>query len=187
MADLDEDLVREVDGRARTAYAGRAYRHLGPGHPPTSGEGARIRGGRWNPPESFPVVYLGLTTDTVIGEFYRLAERQGMPAANLLPRRLQEYTVELRAVLDLREPEAREVLGLTDAAIRSEDPSRCQVVGDAAHYAGFEAILGPSATGVGDVLAIFTDRLQAGSSLEAGKSELWRELPTDTGGRSAPC
>lgn len=159
MADLDEDLVREVDGRARTAYAGRAYRHLGPGHPPTSGEGARIRGGRWNPPESFPVVYLGLTTDTVIGEFY----------------------------LDLREPEAREVLGLTDAAIRSEDPSRCQVVGDAAHYAGFEAILGPSATGVGDVLAIFTDRLQAGSSLEAGKSELWRELPTDTGGRSAPC
>jgi len=186
MGDLDPDLIREVDARPRAAFAGAAFGHLGPHHPPTSGEGARIRGGRWNRPESFPSLYLGLSAGTVAAEFYRLAEHQGMPAENLLPRRLQEYAVDLHAVLDLRDPAAREALGLTDAVIASDDPSFCRLVGDAAHYAGFEAIVAPSATGVGDVLAVFTDRLIAGSTLQPGSPVLWEQLPSHPGEAEQP-
>jgi RES domain-containing protein len=123
---------------------------------------------------------MALSRDTVVAEFYRHADRQGMPAENLLPRRFQEYDVQLSRVLDLREEQVRADLGLTDAIIRSDDPSRCQLVGDAAHYAGFEGILAPSATGTGEVLAVFTDTLVAGSSIEVGDSDVWYAPPDAT-------
>jgi len=178
MGGIDPELIRRVDSLARVSFAGAGFRHLGPGHSPMSGEGARIRGGRWNPEDSFPVLYVALSPDAAVAEFYRLAERQGMPAENLLPRRFQEYAVELRELLDIREEDSRGGLGLTAAVITGVDPSRCQAVGDAAHYAGFEGILAPSATGAGDVLAIFTGNLVAGSSIEVGDSRLWITLPT---------
>lgn len=177
MSKIDPDLIRLVDDLPRTSFHGTVYRHLGPGHSPTSGEGARIRGGRWNPPDSFPVLYMALSRDAVVAEFYRHAERQGMPPENLLPRRFQEYEVQLSRLLDLREEHVQADLGLTDALIPSDDPSTCQSVGDAAHYAGFEAILAPSATRTGEVLVVFTDTLVAGSLIEVGKSSLWRTLP----------
>jgi RES domain-containing protein len=42
----------------RTSLSTTAVRHLSPKHNPGSGEGARINGGRFNPPESFPTLYL---------------------------------------------------------------------------------------------------------------------------------
>ena len=181
MGEFAPDLVREVDARPRVTFEGVAFRHLGPGHSPSSGEGARIRGGRWNPAESFPTLYLALSIDTVVAEFYRLAERQGMPPENLLPRRIQTYGVELQAVLDLRDPTARQGLGLSDAVIAGDDPTLCQSVGDAAHYAGFEAILAPSATGIGLVLAVFVDRMVAGSSIRPDSFEFSEGLPPRPG------
>ncbi len=177
MADLDERLVEAVDRLPRSAFAGRVFRHLGPGQSVTSGEGARIRGGRWNPPDSFAVLYLGLTRGTVKAEFYRLADREEMPPENLLPRRLQEYRVELQSVLDLRDSDVRSMLGLSDAVLAGDEPTLCQAIGDAAHYAGFEDLVAPSATGSGEILAVFTDRLMAGSHVSPGASTMWETLP----------
>lgn len=177
MTKIDPDLLRRIDELPRVLFRGTAYRHLGLRHSPMAGEGARIRGGRWNPPDSFPVLYMALSQDTVVAEFYRHAERQGMPPENMLPRRFQEYQVELGLLLDLRDKQVRPDLGLTDAVIQSDDPSTCQSVGDAAHYAGFEGIVAPSATGTGEVLAVFTDTLVAGSSIEVGDAEVWLALP----------
>ena len=181
MADFAPDLVRVVDARPRATFEGIVFRHLGPGHSSSSGEGARIRGGRWNPAESFPTLYLALSMDTVVAEFYRLAARQGMPPENLLPRRVQTYGVELQAVLDLREFAARQELGLSDAVIAGDDPTLCQSVGDAAHDAGFEAVLAPSATGIGLVLAVFVDRMTAGSIVRPDSFEVWELLPPRPG------
>ena len=178
MGGIDAELVRRVDSLPRVSFAGAGFRHLGPGHSPTSGEGARIRGGRWNPEDSFPVLYMALSPNAVVAEFFRLVERQGMSAENLLPRRFQEYAVELCELLDIREEDPRGLLGLTAAIIAGDDSTRCQAVGDAAHYASFEGILAPSATGAGAVLAIFTGNLVAGSSIEVGRSHLWTTLPT---------
>lgn len=182
MAELDEALVRAVDRFPRGGFSGLAYRHVGPGHPPMSAEGSRIRGGRWNPPESFPTLYLTLDQATVVAEFLRHAERQGMPPGNLLPRKLVTCRVELSAVLDLRDRLPWQEIDLGDDDVMSDDMSACQRIGDAAHYASFEGLLAPSATGAGDILAIFTDRLRAGSRVEPIDTKEWTSLPERNAG-----
>lgn len=142
-----------------------------------SGAGARIQGGRWNPPNSFPVLYLALERATAAAEFYRRAQREGRPAADLLPRRLYRYRVELDAVLDLTGPGGLGKAGLFPADISSDDLSSCQAVGDAAHYLGFEAILAPSATSAGRNLAVFFDRLRPGFTVGPLDFETWEAPP----------
>lgn len=130
-----------------------------------SGEGARIQGGRWNPAESFPTLYVGLTEDIVAAEFRRLALRSGRSTADFLPRQLYEIDVRLQLVLDLTDCEQVAVLGVDAADLMSDDLRTCQALGDAAHYLGTEAILAPSAAGTGVALAVFTDRLGPASAL----------------------
>ena len=101
----DPRLIELVDQLPRTSFSGDAFRHQGPGYPPLNVEGSRIHGGRWNPRESFPVLYLALSVATAAAEFYRLADRQGIEAARLLPRRLYRYEVQLSAVSDLTQIE----------------------------------------------------------------------------------
>jgi RES domain-containing protein len=69
----------------------------------------------------------------------------------------------LAAALDLRPAAARESLGLTEELLRAVDARRCQAIGAAAHYLGFEGIIVPSATGRGTVLAVFFESRRATS------------------------
>jgi RES domain-containing protein len=174
---LDRDQIERIAAIGESPFEGEAFRHLGPRIDPRSGEGARIQGGRWNPPNSFPVLYLSPREDAVIAEFYRRAEREGRPPEDLLPRKLCRYNVRLEAVLDLTEGSALRQTGLTATDISSYDMSRCQTVGHAAYYVGLEGLLAPSATGVGQALALFFDRMRAGSALEVLAEELWETLP----------
>ncbi|MFL5799132.1 MAG: RES family NAD+ phosphorylase [Actinomycetota bacterium] len=173
----DPELIQAVDASPRSRFSGEAYRHVAPSYPALGGQGARIQGGRWNPPESFPVLYLAIQRECVVAEFFRFAERSGRPPEELLPRTLHHYRVELGEVLDLRGSAALGAVGLTAGDVQSDDPGRCQRVGEAAHYVGFEAVLAPSATLVGHVLAVFTDRLHAGSTTEPLDHERWDTLP----------
>jgi RES domain-containing protein len=179
MAALDERLTAIVVALPRTPFSGEAFRHLGPGYSPRSGEGARIQGGRWNPPDSFPVLYLALPKESAIAEFYRRAEREGLPPGDLLPRHLYRYQVQLQAALDLTDATTSEAVGFSEGLVRSDDPILSQAIGDAAHYAGFEGLLAPSATGVGETLAVFPARLQAGSIVDPVDYESWETLPPD--------
>ncbi len=173
----DHRLIELLDELPRSSFRDEAFRHQGPGYDPLSGEGARIQGGRWNPPNSFPVLYLALDSSTAAAEFYRRAEREGRRPQDLLPRRLYHYRVELGAVLDLGTQDKLAQVGLSFVEVSSDDLSRCQVVGEAAHYLGFEGVLAPSATNAGQNLAVFFDRLQAASTVLPLDSELWEALP----------
>jgi RES domain-containing protein len=75
-------------------------------------------------------------------------------------------TVELRLanVLDLTDPVVRAEWGLDANAVTSDDMTACQEVAAAARRAGYEAIRYTSATGEGENLALFYDRLHPGSS-----------------------
>jgi len=175
---VSEALVARVDRLDRVSFQGTAYRRIEPTRDPLSGAGARITGGRWNPPESFSVLYLGLDTDVVTAEFQRLAARQARALADFLPRRLYTYAVQLVAVLEVTGSVVREELGLTDEALAADELSACQEIGAAAHYAGFEGVLAPSATSHGTVLAVFMDNVQAESSVEVVRDRIWR-APAD--------
>lgn len=171
------ELVARVDGIQRSQFAGEAFRNHGPGYGPLDTGGSRIHGGRWNPKESFPVLYLGLSPETAVAEFYRLVERQGRHPSDLLPRRLTTVDVALVRVLDLTVGGSAETLGLHLHELTAEDPSPCQAVGDAAHYLGFEAVKAPSATGTGEVLAVFWDKVLPGSRVVPVSHVEWQELP----------
>lgn len=174
---LDAELVARVDGLDAAAYRGDAFRHLPPAYDPLSGRGARIHGGRWNPPDSFSVLYLGLDRRTVVDEFERLAHRQRRDPGDFLPRAFYRYDLVLQNVLDLRDAEALEAIGLSAAELASDQLAACQRVGHAAHDAGREGILAPSAAGDGTVFALFLDGMQPRSTIAPTRMELWESAP----------
>lgn len=171
------DAVAALDGLAATDYEGRAFRHVSIGRSALSGEGARLHGGRWNPPESFAVLYLALDVATAVREFHRLASKQGLAAKDFLPRDLVTYDIRLQHVIDLRIDEHAVTLNLDRGPMAADDPSACQLVGEAAHHAGFEAVLAPSATGIGYIVAVYLDRMLPGSVVKDVASVRWEEAP----------
>lgn len=149
------------------------YRNTSPGYEALSGEGARVRGGRWNPPGRFPVLYTASDPGVAAAEIGRTAERYGVAVESLLPRNLTTIRVSLVRVLDLTEDSVLTLVPLPLAAASDDDLRLCQAVGDAAHYLGFEAILAPSAAAPGGTtLAIFVNSLGARSAIESIKIEL---------------
>ena len=141
--------------------------------------GARIHGGRWNPPESFSTLYLALDRETTVREFYRLAERQGRDPEDFLPRRLYRYDIALAALLDLRDSATRAALQLSDRELRASDAAKCRQIGESAHHLGLEGILAPSAAGEGAILAVFFDRLHADSQVRDLDHEPWIAAPPE--------
>lgn len=168
-------LVDALDRLDPVHFEGRAYRHIAANWHPLSGAGARSQGGRWNPPESFATLYLALSKETAVAEFRRMASRQGRDLDDFIPRRLYRIDLELSAVVDLTGMKLPGALGGLD--LRASDLAATQAVGEAAQYLGREAIKAPSATGVGEILAVFIDRLQPDSVVEATTFEAWTTVP----------
>jgi RES domain-containing protein len=135
-------------------------------------------GGRWNPPGSFAVLYLALDVATAVAEFKRLATKHGRQLEDFLPRDLFTYKVRLQHVIDLRVPEHAAALGV--GLTEEGDPRTFQLAGEAAHHVGFEAILAPSATRAGDILALFLDRLLPDSVVTDVSVTRWDAIPADT-------
>ena len=79
--------------------------------------------------------------------------------------------------MDLRRPEARSELDLSDTEILGDDPAACQAVGEAAETLGREGIIAPSATGLGVVLTVFFDRLGSDSEITTRGYETWHAPP----------
>lgn len=140
-------------------YEGDGYRNQTPGFDPRSGEGARRFGGRFNPPRSFPVIYLCSTRACTVAELSKQAERQSVTLADLLPRELWRFQLNLSSVLDLTNAAVLTATGLTLPDLVRPDHSFTQQIGEAAHERGFQAIRSASATGVDDVLAVLPHNL----------------------------
>jgi RES domain-containing protein len=156
------------------AFAGLVYRHQGPRHDPRSGEGARINGGRYNPPDSFPVLYLCLTRACAVAELTRLGRRHVVGLEGLLPRHLYGYDVEVTRVLDLTDAATRAHVAVSEPELVGEGWAATQALGTAAHDSGFQAVLAPSATGVDQVLALFPE-LAPASLVDVRLIEVWSQ------------
>lgn len=150
------------------------YRNQAPGFDPVSGEGARRLGGRFNPPSSFPVLYLCSTRACALSELKRQAARQGISIEQLLPRELWVVGTRLRRVLDLTRPTNLQALGVSSQDLVRDNHRFTQDLGLAAHEFRFEAIRTPSATGIGEVFALLLDHI-GGTALETDLLETWSE------------
>jgi RES domain-containing protein len=137
-----------------------------------SGEGARGAGGRFNPPNSFPVVYGALRRVTAGAELRRLAQRNGIELEHLLPRHISRLRLKATEVLDLRRDDVREFIGLPAGLLSEDSPYETQLIGQIAHALGIEAVVAPSVTGIGDIIAVFPDILP-GIADDIRPVELW--------------
>ncbi|CAN5225302.1 hypothetical protein BH24CHL7_BH24CHL7_06850 [soil metagenome] len=147
-----------------------AYRHHAAAYGALSGEGARLHGGRWNPPDSFAVVYAAGDTTTVDAEFERLLVRSGLSPQSLQPRQLTTINLDLGHVLDLRDDAVLDAIGVRTPDLTGDDPALTRRIGEAAHATGYEAVIAPSAAGAGagagDVIAIFPANRRPESRME---------------------
>ncbi len=158
-----------------TPFTGEGWRHIAPRYDPMSGEGARLHGGRFNPPGSFPVLYICQSRPCAVAELKRLGERQAIGVEGLLPRVLYRYEIELDRVLDLTSRDGRAQVGLSMDVLTGPDWTASQELGVAAHALGAKGVNSPSATGVGNVLAVFVQHVGLGR-LEPQLAEEWRSL-----------
>lgn len=177
-AQLNEAIVDRVDQLGFTAWSGVAFRNTTVGRDPLSGAGARANGGRWNPRDEFPVIYLAIPEASCIGELDRASEAAGISPKDRIAVGLELHTIELRdiQVLDLRSTDALAHVGLTSDDISDPDWTACQTVGHAAWFLHAGGILAPSATGIGNVLAAFELRVQPGTIQHRETIPLTEEL-----------
>lgn len=129
---------------------------------PLSGEGARMRGGRFNPPDSYPVLYLCTTRPCTVAELRQLGRRQIIGVEGLLPRVLYRYEISLDRVLDLTSSVTLQHLEITAQQVTGADLAIPRQIGEAAHATGIQAVKAPSATGVDEVIAVFPELLGSG-------------------------
>ena len=177
MPSFDPRALGQLSGTALSAVA---YRNQARGFDPRSGDGARRLGGRFNPPHSFPVLYLCVTRPCVVAELTRQAERQGLSIEALLPREVFEISVDLDRVLDITDPATLDALGVEPPDLVREDHRFTQGIGKAADEHAFQAIRSPSATGVDHVLAIYPEKL-AGAVLDVRLLGEWSTADDLTG------
>jgi RES domain-containing protein len=156
-------------------FSGQGWRQLAPRYDPLSGEGARLHGGRFNPPGSFPVLYICQSRSCAVAELKRLGEHQPIGVVGLLPRSLYRYEIDLEGVLDLGNDRIRAQIGLGLDVLTGRDWTACQELGVAAHALGVTAVSSPSATGVGDVIAVFVQHAGLGR-LEPEFVEEWHSV-----------
>jgi RES domain-containing protein len=188
---IDRNLAVSVARCGTTTVDGTFFRHVSQRvEQPLTGTSY---GGRWGPAGAFPVLYLGRPVDAVVAEAYRhlVDPIEGMTAKRVRPRRVVTCNVNVSKVLDLRDTKSLSLVGLSHDDLQSTigQYARCQRIAKAAHQLGVRGIIAPSATGIGETLALFDQHLPADECPELVESRLWEHLPADpreAGTRSAP-
>ena len=142
---------------AATGWKGEAFRFSGlkyaKAHDQLTGFGSRDTGARFNANGTFPAVYTSLDPVTAVIESMEYYRHYLLPLVAAMPRVFVGITFDLQCVLDLRAPGIRRRLRLKLGDLREEwrpfqqeaKESGTQALGRAAHDAGFEAVLVPSA------------------------------------------
>ena len=152
---------------------------------PLDGRGAATRGGRWNPPESFPVVYLCRSVAVARANVYRLLAGHPYGPEDLRPG-AGPVLVATRA------PEARYMNAVTDAGLAAVGLSRsyprdgrgrivphrrCQPIGERAHERGLPGVAArsaaPNAPPGGEELAYFGPRRLRRGAVRAFETWFW--------------
>ncbi len=171
-------LAERIAGIVGIAVEGIFVRHAAPNRDAFAGG----YGGRWG--ESIPVLYLGRPVDSCVEEAYRhLVDDAGVSAHLVKARVLYTVRISIDNVLDLTSQRARDDLGLTDGDIVSPvgEYGSCQRVAAVAHQLEYHGILAPAATGLGQTLAVFRQRVGISEMPTVVDQQQWNHLPPRPG------
>jgi RES domain-containing protein len=102
-----------------------------------------------------PAIYLAQPEAACLAEFEKVAESQPGGRDGFLRPQFHEVATQELEVLDLRDEQTRAAVGLELHQIIAPDHAACREVGHAASYLGLHAIVAPSSTGVGIVVAVY--------------------------------
>lgn len=140
-----------------------------------TGEGAKINGGRWNPPGLFRAVYGTLDPYAALAETLGTYGDYEIPFEQRLPLVLVGIEATLQRVLDLTDGKLRKLLGVSKERMLDADwqtaqskggEGLTQAIGRLAWEAKFESLLVPSARlKMEKNLVIFPDQLKKPSHL----------------------
>jgi RES domain-containing protein len=157
-----------------STFAGAVYRQSSPRYAEVTERtllASLGTGGRFNPTGEFGALYVSLDPETPFRELRRQAVKAGLDVLDFLPRTLFAADARLERVLDLACADVPMEYRLPRSLLGSDDWTACQDVARRARLAGYEAIRFPSATGTGENLAIFLDRLAPGSYVRVIREE----------------
>jgi RES domain-containing protein len=161
------------DREPQNAFRGVVYRATHPDYEDLDRtiEVSKRYPSRFNP-LGHGAVYVALERTTAVAELKRRAEKLGRQLTSFAPRALLTLDVALRQVLDLTDAAVRAEWDITPDDLGTEfDYERCHEVAEVARRDGYEAIRFPSATGDGVNLVVFYDQLHAGSYVVVRASE----------------
>jgi hypothetical protein len=106
-------------------------------------------------------IYLATSRTGCLKELERLLIGQARGVVSF-PRALHEIDVVDLTVVDLSTDAALDTVGLTVADLADDDRTACQAVGNAVQYLGIPALVARSATGDGNILAVYEPHLRPG-------------------------
>lgn len=174
----ERTLAERVAAVPGVMVEGVFMRHAAPGRDAFAGG----YGGRWG--EGMLVIYLGRPEESCVEEAYRhLVDDTGVPAKFVKQRSVYTVRVEASNILDLRTAAAQEQVGLTIEDLRSDvgEYEACQRVAATAHQLEFHGVLAPAATGFGETLALFRQRVGVDELPVVIGERTWLHLPPRPG------
>lgn len=165
-APRDWDAHSAIAGLDLEAWSGHACRfHRRRYDALDAGGSLRVSGRYHRAPDQFQntwrAIYTALAPETAIGEVVRHFIPEFLTSLNQY--RLTEIEVMLDAAIDCRSASA---FGIEESDLTDDyELSVTRAIAAAAIARGAEAILVPSATGLGDNLVVFPDQLRASSTM----------------------
>lgn len=170
----DLELLDLIDSHEGVAFEGDVWRIVRQERDVLQGYPA---GARWDP-GTFDVLYTSLAREGALAEIHFHLSRQPVFPSKLRSV-LHRLTVRTRRTLKIADREALEGLEVNRETYPTLSYGRCQEIGDAAQFLGFDGILAPSARWPCQNLVLFVDRLEP-DDLRPVESEpvdwqAWRE------------
>lgn len=148
----DLQLLDALDAHAGVSFDGDVWRIVREERDVLQGYPAAAR---WDP-GSFDVLYTALAPEGALEEIHFHLSRQPVFPSKIRSV-LHRIAVRTQRTLKLADLQAVEALGVTPETYGTLDYGRCQEIGDAAAFLGFDGILAPSARWPCQNLILFSE------------------------------
>ena len=138
-----------------------------------SGAGAKLEGGRWNPPFGVPTLYAASSPELATAETFAFARKSGFTPRTLLPRVIKAISVCVSRLVDTTDGGIRRALMVSKQRMLDTDWRKAnamgkealtQAIGRAAAETGLEGLIVSSVEQPGEFnLVLFLNSLRSGS------------------------